>query len=1171
MDAKSGEGNSVGTAREVPASLRAAVGSTLRRMPLDVVSDARRVFVGGAPRVIVNDRTAAWHFTICADADAEYMVEVRIEAKPGPKHALAFDVRCRCECAYFHEIGTCAHAYAALHWLHGDLSGPQPSRPELIDKFLDACSSKSGNWYLGKLVKIVQEQEERRSFTQTRQQWRVSLEAKGPAHASAAATAPPPGLATLRIAAYEQKRQRRGGAWSPGRQVDWNHPQFLASCEHEIDDLRVASLLRQLGGRSEPAAGRGDGFSGRSDGELGALWEALPALAQHPNVVWNDRELTPLRILARRLRIECIDAPEGKTGEDFLVRLWLGRRCFFPPQVDRSGADVKVAEGMAAQEKAAQEKAAQERTTKGLRSKQLTATVLGGPGQPARVVVADANHRHLFYSQRLGQELAQWIAGLLAMGVDQFAIDAKGARQLMDIAGPLGKTMRIELPESICGPREPIPIAISLVMEPLEHGLRGRLRLSDPRLPEPLIPGTGAGELTVITPLGPRRWVRDLPAEQRTAAALEERLQLARLGRPVEREGHSWRVDDFEAAIELLELLGSMGDEAPAVLWPAGKKMRLLGEIAPASLRVRIEDRHDWFGIKGVVRFAGGEDVPLEQILKALRSGSRYVRVGEHAFARLSDAFRARLGSLEDVLQIDRQGAKVARVAAPLIQELLGEDCLLEATLQWNQTLQRLQQAEQLDPQIPAGLQADLREYQKDGYRWLARLSAWGAGGVLADDMGLGKTVQALGILLDRASAGPALVVAPTSVGENWVRETRRFTPALRPLLYRDHPRDQLVERAGNGDLVIVSYALLQRDIKKIASRRWQTMVLDEAQFIKNAATKTARATREIEADWRLALSGTPLENHLGELWSLMRTISPGLLGTWEHFRTRFADPIERGEDPQRRASLSRLMQGFILRRTKDKVLAELPPRTEINRFAELDDPQRKLYEGARMAAIEQLAGSPAAAIDDDPQRRFVVLSWLTKLRQLACHPRLVDPAWQGSSAKLDLFLETVDQLRDGQHRALVFSQFVQHLTLVREALDQRGIAYQYLDGGTPAAERQRRVDAFQQGDGDLFLISLKAGGTGLNLTAANYVIHLDPWWNPAVEDQATDRAHRIGQHRAVTVLRLIAENTIEEQILELHGDKRELVASILDGTDRAGKLSTAEMIDLIRSGGNEL
>ncbi len=383
--------------------------------------------------------------------------------------------------------------------------------------------------------------------------------------------------------------------------------------------------------------------------------------------------------------------------------------------------------------------------------------------------------------------------------------------------------------------------------------------------------------------------------------------------------------------------------------------------------------------------------------------------------------------------------------------------------------------------------------------------------------------------------------------------------------MYREHDRQQLIEKASANDLVIVSYQLLQRDVEFFSTRRWHTLVLDEAQFIKNYQTKTSQAVRRLETDWQIALSGTPLENHLGELWSLMRVICPGLLGSWERFRKQFAEPIERDKDRERLEGLGRLVRPFILRRTKREVLKELPPRTEIVQYAELSDEERKKYDAARMAALSDLTSSTNG--ENDQQKRMRVLAWLTKLRQLACHPRLVDTRWSGTSAKLDMLMEIVDELREGEHRALVFSQFVQHLNLVRQALDKANISYQYLDGANTAGKRQQAIDAFQNGEGELFLISLKAGGTGLNLTAADYVIHMDPWWNPAVEDQATDRAHRIGQERNVTVYRLVAKDTIEEQILALHEEKRELISGVLDGADRAGKMSSEDLINLIRVG----
>ncbi len=381
--------------------------------------------------------------------------------------------------------------------------------------------------------------------------------------------------------------------------------------------------------------------------------------------------------------------------------------------------------------------------------------------------------------------------------------------------------------------------------------------------------------------------------------------------------------------------------------------------------------------------------------------------------------------------------------------------------------------------------------------------------------------------------------------------------------LYRGAGRASLLASVGPGDLLVTSYALAVRDAEALGEVRFGTLVLDEAQAIKNALTRRARAVRGLDAELRVALTGTPVENHLGELWSLMRVLTPGLLGSWEHFRDRFATPIERGRDPDRRAALSRLLRPFLLRRTKAEVAPELPPRTEIERFVDLSPAERRLYDEARRAAIEALATGGGDA-------RFAIFAALTRLRRLACHPRLHDDTSTVPSSKLAALLETVSELREEGHRALVFSQFTSHLALVREAFDREGITYTYLDGATPSEERTRRIDAFQAGGTDVFLISLKAGGTGLNLTAADYVIHLDPWWNPAVEDQATDRAHRIGQTKAVTVIRLVARGTIEEAVLALHQDKRALAASVFDEEGGAARLSAAELAALIRAGADE-
>ena len=418
-------------------------------------------------------------------------------------------------------------------------------------------------------------------------------------------------------------------------------------------------------------------------------------------------------------------------------------------------------------------------------------------------------------------------------------------------------------------------------------------------------------------------------------------------------------------------------------------------------------------------------------------------------------------------------------------------------------------------------------------------------------------------VLLDRAGRGPALVLAPTSVALNWVSELARFAPRLQPVMYAEQgDRADCLKKLKKNDVLIVSYGLLVRDADALGATTFATLVIDEAQALKNPNTQRAKAARSLDAGFRIALSGTPFENHLGELWSLFSTVFPGLLGSLEQFRERYAIPIEGSGDPNARAALARVLRPFLLRRTKAEVASELPSRTEIQVPVALSTEESQLYDDARMAAVAELSRQGKGIRNE--QQRFAVLAALTRLRLLASHPRLYDPRSTVASSKMRRLLELLDELRREGHRVLVFSQFTSHLALVREELDKAGFATTYLDGSTPAKTRATLIDAFQNGHGDVFLISLKAGGTGINLTAADNVIHLDPWWNPAVEDQATDRAHRIGQTKPVTVYRLITHGTIEEKILAMHGDKRSLVASVLDGTNAAAKVTTQDLLALL-------
>ncbi len=448
---------------------------------------------------------------------------------------------------------------------------------------------------------------------------------------------------------------------------------------------------------------------------------------------------------------------------------------------------------------------------------------------------------------------------------------------------------------------------------------------------------------------------------------------------------------------------------------------------------------------------------------------------------------------------------------------------------------------------LPTGFCGELRVYQQRGVDWIAWLRSIGMGGLLADDMGLGKTVQCLASL----PPGRHLVVAPTSVLHNWASEAAKFRPDLTQLVYHGPGR-----RLDDVDLVLTTWGTLRVDAEILGGRRWTTAVFDEAQAIKNPESQTAIAARKVDAELRLCVSGTPVENRLEELWSAMQVANPGLLGSRRSFRDRFATPIENGQRAAR-DGLRRRIRPFVLRRTKQQVAPELPPRTSLVMRCTLSEHERGLYESVRT-----LSSADARRALQGGKGYLQVLEVLLRMRQAACHPGLLPGSEATSSSKLELLLETLDEVVAEGHRALVFSQWTSMLDLVEPALAQRGWSHVRLDGST--RDRAAVVNAFNADDGPpIFLLSLKAGGTGLNLTAADYVFHLDPWWNPAVEDQATDRANRIGQTRPVVSVRLLAEDTVEERILALQERKRDLVRAALDEDALAKALSSDELAAL--------
>ena len=739
---------------------------------------------------------------------------------------------------------------------------------------------------------------------------------------------------------------------------------------------------------------------------------------------------------------------------------------------------------------------------------------------------------------------------------------------LLDHIAAVGASIPIELPEEIGVESTAPDERVRVRLEP-----RGEKALDISFRFHPF--GDDASWRPGLGPACPMRFAggvrlavrRDPAREREIASELAGRLELGEGGDGDDAARFSWTLD-LENALEAIRRLGEIGSEVE-VEWPADSGWRVRS-TGVGNLRVSVSRVSDWFGVEGGVE-VDGQKVGLADLLRAAREGKRFMRLGPGRFIHLEKTLRDRLEEMDPILFATRGGSRLATgaVSAERLNDAL-DGVEVEAEQEWEGILDRIGKARGYDPELPAGLDADLREYQREGFTWLARLAEWSGGACLADDMGLGKTLQVLVLLLHRAELGPALVVAPTSVGSVWISEAARFTPGLDVRLYRGAGRERMLENLGPGVVIVTSYDILAIDRERFSELRFATLAADEAQAIKNYGTRRARAVRSINAGFSVALTGTPLENHIGELWSIFRAIVPGLLGPWSHFRERFAKPIEKENDRDSLRTLSGLVRPFLLRRTKSVVAPELPPKTEIVKLVEMKPGERALYERKREEAIESMltpGGGGGGRAGNDGKGRIVILAMITALRRLACHPRLVYPEFPLDSSKLETAMRILGQITASDERALVFSQFVGHLSILREALDARDTNYLYLDGSTPAHVRTRLAAKWRAGDEQLFLISLKAGGTGLNLPGADYVLHLDPWWNPAVEDQATDRTHRIGQTKPVTVVRLVSEGTIEEAVIELHGRKRDLAEGLLTGSDMAARLTNEELLTLVRTG----
>jgi len=668
---------------------------------------------------------------------------------------------------------------------------------------------------------------------------------------------------------------------------------------------------------------------------------------------------------------------------------------------------------------------------------------------------------------------------------------------------------------------------------------------------------------------------------------------------------------------------------------------------AAATPRLTIRSGVDWFELHGGINFAteaGEQFVSLPDILAAARAGQNMITLSDGTQGMLPEEWLRQHGLLAAIGKTEGDHLLFKNSQAALLDVLLDQQSLVDVDEKFGEARRRLREFDKVAPaEAPAEFHGQLRPYQKEGLGWLQFLQWFGMGGILADDMGLGKTVQVLAMLQGAASGAaasaagaplanqkseiknqtsPSLVVAPRSVVFNWLDEAAKFTPGLRVMSYAGTERNSLLDNLGDVDVIVTSYGLLRRDIAKLREINFNYTILDEAQAIKNPGSQVAKASRLLQARHRLALTGTPVENHLGDLWSIFEYLNPGMLGS----ATRFADlvrgtrggpqappdgaasaapqvappPTEPGDDEMDDIELtgsmslddarhmdiaraaSRALRPYILRRTKQQVLTELPEKTEQTIICEMDHAQRKVYDdllkyyrGTLLSKIDSGPAGASAGGASSPSilgggaksgMPMMVLEALLRLRQAACHPGLIDDKRTDQpSAKLEALLENLAELTEEGHKALVFSQFTSMLAIVRKRLDATGIKYEYLDGKTQ--DRKSPVQRFQNDDKcPVFLISLKAGGLGLNLTAADYVFILDPWWNPAVEQQAIDRAHRIGQTRHVFAYRLICKDTVEQRIAELQQKKKKLADAIIGGEENLLRSLTREDLEMLLS-----
>lgn len=575
------------------------------------------------------------------------------------------------------------------------------------------------------------------------------------------------------------------------------------------------------------------------------------------------------------------------------------------------------------------------------------------------------------------------------------------------------------------------------------------------------------------------------------------------------------------------------------------------------------------------LHFETGE-FPMDElmgVLSSYRLRKRYHRMKDGTFLDLDNTALSDLSELADGLGLSEHDLKNGDVVVPKYRAMY-IDHVIKNSAQirtqrdrvFKDMVKNIRNVDDADFSVPESLRMVLRNYQETGYRWLQTMTHYGFGGILADDMGLGKTLQVIAVLLDykerQSELGVSLVTCPSSLVLNWESEIKKFAPQLtcETIIGSAEQRKMMIEEINQFDVIVTSYDLLKRDVNYYKEKTFQFHIIDEAQYIKNQNTQNAKAVKAIKSIQRFALTGTPIENRLSEIWSIFNFLMPGYLYSYGQFKNRFETPIVKQNDERALSNLTKLMKPFILRRLKKDVLTELPDKTETVVYADMDAEQRKLYLAnlalAKKEAQQQLSGGKNG--------KMMVLALLMRLRQLCCHPVLCYEDYAGESAKLNMCLELVEECIESGHKVLLFSQFTSMLAIIQKAFEERQISYYLLKGSTKKEDRLRLVEQFNHDETNVFLISLKAGGTGLNLTGADVVIHYDPWWNVSAQNQATDRAHRIGQNNRVQVYKLTAQNTIEDKILKLQEKKKALAESVIsEGGNTISSMTTEEIMAL--------